>query len=120
MSNRLHFGTLEICAFFHLSLSTSRALTYNPKMCGFLSVWRFLLFFVCPWMPLFTGGVNTGPPSLLLSSHLPAVMLSVLVTGDDAPGIQDVAANPTTHRTNSPSFRFAQGLSGPRCPQCPG
>ena len=53
MSDRLHFGTLEICAFFHLSLSTSRALTYNPKMLSFLSVWRFLLFFVCLWTAIY-------------------------------------------------------------------
>lgn len=34
----------EIPAFSHLSLSASRTFL-TPKMCGFLSVWRFLLFF---------------------------------------------------------------------------
>ena len=53
--------------------------TYHPKICGFLSVWRLLLFFVYPWTSLCLQRVwfpATGPVpplSLLISSYMPAV-----------------------------------------------
>ena len=39
----------EIPAFSHVSLSAIK--TLSLKICGFLSVWRFLLFSVCSWKP---------------------------------------------------------------------
>ena len=48
------------------------------KICGFLSVWRFLLFFACPWTPTvykMHGFLAPGlsPLSLLICSYLPAL-----------------------------------------------
>ena len=53
----------------------------SPKMCGFLSVWRFLLFFVCPldlpcclydaWFPA-TWPHAHAPLSLCTPSYLSA------------------------------------------------
>lgn len=63
---------LEIQALFPLSLSA-----YHPKMCGFLSVWTFLLFFVLgprclqdAWFPAIWPYALL---SLLIPRYLPAV-----------------------------------------------
>ena len=76
MSNKLHDWR-----FTPLFTSLCFQGTYHHKMCAFLSVWRFLLFFICPWTPLFTWCVVSChmapcPLSLLIPSYLPAVTIS--------------------------------------------
>ena len=77
MSKGLHLGAGDSRLFppFFVCLQD----TYHPKMCGFLSVWRFLLSFVCPRTPAvykMRGFLPSGacpPLSLLIPSYLPPV-----------------------------------------------
>ena len=79
MSNRLHSDAGEsylVPLFFVCYLDT-----YHP-MCDFLSVWRFLLLFVCLWTPAFYKMCDFLPPdpaliSLLIPRYLPAVTLNL-------------------------------------------
>ena len=50
MSKRLHSDARASLLF--LSFSVGLQDTYHPKMCGFMSVQRFLLFFVCQKTPI--------------------------------------------------------------------
>ena len=81
MSNRLHLGTGDVRPFppFFVCLQD----TYHSTMCGFLSVKRCLLFFVCPWTLLFAWcmvscHVAPCPPSLLVPNYLPALTVTAL------------------------------------------
>ena len=66
MSNRLHSDSSPFPHFFVCLQGT-----YQPQMCGFLSVWRFLVFFVCPWTVYKMHGFllpGPWPPFSLLSN----------------------------------------------------
>ena len=60
MNNMLHSeaGDSRLSSPFFVCLQDA----YYPKMCGFLSVWGFLLFFVCPWTPAVYKTCNFLPP----------------------------------------------------------
>lgn len=61
MGHRSH-STLEIRGLGPLlSLVVCLQDTYHPKRCSFLSAWRFQLFSVCPWTPLFTRCTASCP-----------------------------------------------------------
>ena len=55
--------------------------TYHPQMCGFLSIWKFLLFYVCPQTPTLYKICGFLPPgpwppfSLLIANYLAAVTI---------------------------------------------
>lgn len=66
MSNRLHLAARDSCLFppFFPCL--------QGNVYGFLSVRRFLLFFICPWAPLFAWCIVSaiGPHVPLLCTYL--------------------------------------------------
>lgn len=64
MSNRFHPNIRDSRALFNLSLSPpppTHTHSYHLKRCGFLSAWRFWLFFIRAWTVLFAGCVVSGP-----------------------------------------------------------
>ena len=66
----------EIPPFSHVSLSATK--TLSPKIGGFLSVWRFLLFFVCSWKPVVNKMSDfLTPGSCLHFSAFSSYLLSV-------------------------------------------
>lgn len=75
MSKRLHSDARDSLLF--LSFFVGLQDTYHPKMCGFMSVQRFLLFFVCPRTHIVDkmyGLLQFGlhPPFSVFFSYLPA------------------------------------------------
>ena len=78
MSSRSHLDTGESCSFPPLFICFQG--TYHPKMCGFLSVWRFPTFLCLPMNPavgMIHGFLPSGPmpPFLLMPNYLSAIIV---------------------------------------------
>lgn len=76
MNNRLHLdaGDLRPFPLFFVCLQC----TYNPKVCGFLSLWRFLLLSYLPMDPaIYTmhGFLPLGPMSPFFCPYVAICLL---------------------------------------------
>ena len=103
MSNRLHSNLGDSHPFpsFFVCLQG----TYHPKMCSFLPVWRFQLFFcplmnpaVCTMRAFLPSGLM--PPSLLMPNYLPALIVVPLAE------IGNVGGRWGAHLSELPSLRL--------------
>lgn len=82
MSKRCRLEVGDSCLSSSLCLPSGHS---PPKMCSFLSVWRFLFFFVCPRTSALYQVLDFLPPgpssiTLLISSYSPALAITVVLT----------------------------------------
>lgn len=108
MSNKLHWGAGDSPLFLPFFVCLQD--TYYPNMCGFLSVWKFLLFFAHGPL-LFASCVVSCrlapvPLSLFICSYLPAVTQTELRGGVEVLSSSPLTPGPPRARDASWSFGF--------------